>query len=505
MKRLFSTTALITSLLAAYPLQAADIAQETGFHLDNVMGTSLDIRLVGLKKDKAAKVISKMVTELQRLEMIFNPKDAASELSRLNKTVGPFKASPEMMEVLAECEKWYDRSDHGLSCRLGGMIRIWDEAAAEQKLPDRAALRYQTFSAHKNPLGLHKKTNEVLKSKGLILDPTGLAKGYILDRVADVAHAAAPEIKGLKIDSGGDALYWGKPEGKSQWTVAVDNPLASGGAGKTLAVLSLKSKAIASSGHLARDYKIGRRSFSHILNVRDGWPVSYAPSAVVIADDAVTADALATALTVLKISDGLELIKGLSGVEALIIAPDGRHFFSKNWHEYLADEALNDEVVWRDDFRFKIDYQIPDLDKGNYEAPYVSIWITDAKKNLVRSLLLLGNHSRWMEENYIWWRRVGRKYETIVDGISHATRLPGDYQLMWDGRDDFGMIAGEGEYILHIEAAREHGAYDYKKIPLNLTQGKMVVEQERTGEIGALKIDFSPAIISQKKALNNVR
>src|SRR3546814_17667215 len=69
--------------------------------------------------------------------------------------------------------------------------------------------------------------------------------------------------------------------------------------------------------------------------------------------------------------------------------------------------------------------------------------------------------ARWIDSNYVWWRRYGRKIENVVDTTARPSRQPGRYHVVWDGLDDAGRRAGRGSYLLHVEAAREHGGHPY--------------------------------------------
>ena len=40
--------------------------------------------------------------------------------------------------------------------------------------------------------------------------------------------------------------------------------------------------------------------------------------------------------------------------------------------------------------------------------------------------------------------------------MSGATRPPGQYGVVWNGRDDRGNVVEQGPYRIIIEAAREH-------------------------------------------------
>jgi thiamine biosynthesis lipoprotein len=77
---------------------------------------------------------------------------------------------------------------------------------------------------------------------------------------------------------------------------------------------------VATSGDTQRWLLVDGRRLSHIVDPRTGQPVEGVPSATIIASDATSADALATAVSVLGSEEGLRLIESLEEVECLIMA-----------------------------------------------------------------------------------------------------------------------------------------------------------------------------------------
>jgi len=65
------------------------------------------------------------------------------------------------------------------------------------------------------------------------------------------------------------------------------------------------------------------REVSHLIDPRTGEPVAHVLSATVVAPDAMTADALATAACVLPIHEARRLFDSLPGVEALWVPAEG--------------------------------------------------------------------------------------------------------------------------------------------------------------------------------------
>jgi thiamine biosynthesis lipoprotein len=89
------------------------------------------------------------------------------------------------------------------------------------------------------------------------------------------------------------------------WRIGIKHPFRQG----LIAVLALSDRAVATSGVQQRFYQIDGQRYSHIIDPRTGWPAAQAPSVTVIAADGLTADAWATAFSVLGVAEGRELLE----------------------------------------------------------------------------------------------------------------------------------------------------------------------------------------------------
>lgn len=470
----------ITSALAAL----ADEYTETR---SGILGTEFSFTIVGVTQGEAQQVTRDLLLEIERLERILSTYQA-SELMQLNAEGLAKPFSPELAEVLRLCEDWREKTANAFSCRLGGLLDTWRKAGESGELPDRTALR-KTARA----LGSLERDALLANSNkpAVQWEPSGVAKGFIIDAALATARRRAPTATGIKIDMGGDVVYWGTNGQRQPWHVAVTDPQHGADNDGYNAVIAVTSRAVAYSGHSRRYREIDGRRFSHILNPDDGWPINFAPSAVVIADDATTADALATALTVMPIADGLALIKRLPKVEALIMTESGKTFASDGWYASLIPDELH-QPLWDDDMQFLVEYEIPALTVAAYRRPYAAVWITDADKNLVRQLLVHGKSLRWLREIPLWWRRYGRRDESMIDGLARPTPAPGQHLLVWDGRDDRGRKVGKGQYVMNLEIAREHGERELVSVPFELSGQAFSHQTKGTNEVGLVKVRFKP-------------
>ena len=156
-----------------------------------------------------------------------------------------------------------------------------------------------------------------LKKAGMKLGFGAIGKGFAADRAA--AFLQSKGLSNFIIDAGGDLLVKGR-RGDRSWNVAVRHPRG----GEFLARLELGDFAIATSGDYERYFVVDGRRYSHILDLRSGWPAEHLTSVTVIARSAADADALATALFVMGVASGMDLVESLPDVEAIIADDDGK-------------------------------------------------------------------------------------------------------------------------------------------------------------------------------------
>lgn len=140
-------------------------------------------------------------------------------------------------------------------------------------------------------------------------DPTGLVKGWAVERAA--VRAAASGARGGMVNVGGDLVAWGEPADGGRWTVALRHPVHRDAAAGVLAV----DRAVATSG----EYERG----AHLWDPFAGRPRCRVASATVAGPDLAMADALATALAVAG-TPGLSFVADAGGYEGLVILPDGQ-------------------------------------------------------------------------------------------------------------------------------------------------------------------------------------
>jgi thiamine biosynthesis lipoprotein len=147
------------------------------------------------------------------------------------------------------------------------------------------------------------------------LDLGGIAAGYAADETLKILKEQG--VEQALIDISGDLLAGEAPPGRAGWQIGiapVDRP-----DGPPTRRLSLRRAALTTSGDAFQHVVIEGKRYSHIVDPRTGIGLTDQSSVTVIAPDCITADSLATAVSVMGPKAGLKLIEEIPGAAALIM------------------------------------------------------------------------------------------------------------------------------------------------------------------------------------------
>jgi hypothetical protein len=143
--------------------------------------------------------------------------------------------------------------------------------------------------------------------------------------------------------------------------------------------------------------------------------------------------------------------------------------------------------------------EIPRLTVAEYHRPYVAIWIEKADQSFAGNLAVwydikMRNNegTKWLKDMRAWWRKTGRELAMPVDGISGATRAPGEQAVQFADTTALGKLA-PGEYNVVLEAAREVGGREVVKVPFVWPPTAATTTQARgEHELGAISVTVKP-------------
>lgn len=143
---------------------------------------------------------------------------------------------------------------------------------------------------------------------------------------------------------------------------------------------------------------------------------------------------------------------------------------------------------------------LPTLKVAEYHKPYVAVWVERPDRSVAANLAVwydikMKNKEgeKWLKDMRQWWRRGGSSLSLPVDGVSGATRAPGEHELNFsEGQSPLGKLPA-GNYTLVVEAAREVGGRELVSVPFTWPPRKADT-QSATGksELGAVTLELKP-------------
>ena len=253
--------------------------------------------------------------EVARLEGLLSDYDPASELSRLSAaapTATPMPVSDDVWRVLAEAVAFREASGGAFDPTVGPLTTLWRQARRSGRMPRPDKLAAARAAVGPEALHLVPADRAVLLPRpGTRLDLGGIGMGFAADRALEVL--ARHGIAAAMIDASGDVVVSGPPPGAAGWRILPD-PLGSGR--PDAAPLLLAHAAVTTSGDAFQAVEIDGIRYGHIVDPRTGMAVVGPAAVTVIAADGTTADALATAASVLGPEAGAALVGRFPGAAA---------------------------------------------------------------------------------------------------------------------------------------------------------------------------------------------
>ncbi|MFD1507447.1 FAD:protein FMN transferase [Georgenia yuyongxinii] len=233
----------------------------------DVMGMPVSIHVLGGPDGDTERAVTAVYEELRRLDLLLSTYRPDSEVSRLaDGAISPAECTREVREVMDLCD---------LASQL-------TRGAFDARRP--------------------------LPGGGHRLDPTGLAKGWMVERAAEPLRA----LPGADwyVNAGGDLLAAAAP-GNPPVRIGIEDPLDRA---RLVTVVEIRDGGVATSGTAARG--------PHIWDPHTGAPARALASVTVAGPTLTFADALATAVFV----EGAEAAAWAAelGYEVVVVHRDGR-------------------------------------------------------------------------------------------------------------------------------------------------------------------------------------
>jgi thiamine biosynthesis lipoprotein len=289
-----------------------------------LMGTVVEVTLIGESEEEAKKAALQAFQEIKRIESLMSPWIESSDISRMNRSAGKNwrKVSPETMEVIKTAQKISGLSGGGFDVTVAPLVELWRGAREKGIPPSNEEVRKTLNLVNFKELSVDPGRGVYLRKERMSVDLGGIAKGYAVDKAFERLRSLG--YKNLIINAGGD-LRAGGSKSDQPWTIGIQHPRDSQ---KIMAKVSISDETSATSGDYEKFFIHQGKRYHHILNPKDGFPADGCQSVTIIGKDGMTTDGLATAVFVLGPDKGYALCQKLEGVECLIVDSEGNMILS---------------------------------------------------------------------------------------------------------------------------------------------------------------------------------
>jgi FAD:protein FMN transferase len=327
-----------TPSAASSQAQAASSAADAPFVPQKVdyqnvaMGT--DVHMIAFTSPKVGADATKAAIgaafqKMLALAKLMSGWTKTGDVANINDHTGQFvKVSPDTFRVIKK-SLWASKISGGVFDitfqAMSGLWRFGDAAEKHPHVPTPAEVAAKKKLIDYRKLRVNEADDSVMVPKGMSIGLGGIAKGYIVDRAADVLRAAG--VENFLVQAGGDLLGWGhKPDG-SPWVSGIQDPR--GPHGTFFATIELSNHAFSTAGDYARAYIVDGKRYHHIIDPRTGYPATASRSVTLWAPDAFTADAIDDPVFILGPKKGLALVNSVPGCGAVIVDKNNKVWVSE--------------------------------------------------------------------------------------------------------------------------------------------------------------------------------
>ncbi len=287
----------------ALQLEAKEAALQTVEVRDLLMGTFVQMKGIGVRKEALADSVTCMKT----FERVLTRFDAQSGLSSLNREGAIRNPKRELMEVLDAAREAYTESDGAFDASVLPVLLHFERYGKALTEKEREGFR-RVVGFEKvdlSPTGIR------LKAKGMKLTLDGIAGGYIIDR--GVSRLRDIGCVSVLVNVGGD-IYCGR--NRKGWDVGIYDPFRD----SIARTLKLETAAACTSGSYANYYSKDRR-LHHIIDPKTLTSPTDLVSVTAVSRTTMRADILSTAIFVAG-EKGRRFLR--EGEKAYLITSKGR-------------------------------------------------------------------------------------------------------------------------------------------------------------------------------------
>ncbi len=238
--------------------------------------------------------VNKAVDEINRLETVLSAEKQESDIYKLNET-GSGTLSTDTKNIVSKALEINKTTNGAFDISIYPLMVKWGFTTQKYNVPSKNEISKLLKDVDSSKIIFDEKSGNIKLKENMKIDLGGIAKGYTSSRVMQIFKECGV-TSGL-VSLGGNVQALGTKTDGTAWQIAIENPDKSS---DYIGVVSVKDKAVITSGGYERYFEKNGKTYHHILDPETGYPAeSGLKSVTIVSDDGTLADALSTSLFVM--------------------------------------------------------------------------------------------------------------------------------------------------------------------------------------------------------------
>lgn len=290
-----------------------------------ILNTSAQFRGYGPHTPGAKALADEIFAEWGRIEEEFNYSNAYSLTSVVNKKAVKewVPVTDEFMRLLLLALDYSKITEGAFDITFAPLWPIWKEAASSRKLPAKEEIEKALQGIGCKYVEADAEKKMVRFTRPVQINLGGLLRGYCFERAYKILKERAPSYP-VQLRLGGNMLVYGKRD----WKYRVPHPLKDGA---LLGMISFEEGMVIASSSGDAFVEIEGKRYSHILDLRTGYPIKDFSTFAVYYPGVEDENFLASvSLAVMGREKAFKLLGGIKGAAAVWVDGDGKPSFLLN-------------------------------------------------------------------------------------------------------------------------------------------------------------------------------
>ena len=287
-----------------------------------LMGDTFEITLVAVNKELGFINIEEAVAEIKRINKLISSWDPESDTYKINKNAGvkPVKVSKELFALIERSLQISELTNGAFDITFAPSEPVWKFNGSMHYFPKEEEIKKSIHKIGYKNVSLNKEKQTVfLKKEGMRISFGSIGKGYAVDK-AKALLVSNQVIAGV-FNASGDITTWGTQASGKKWLLGIPDPLKKE---NILAWLPILESSVSTSDGYKKHVIFNGKKYGHILDPRTGVPAKGLKKATVFSKSAELCDALATAVLVLGLEEGMSLINQLGATDAICVDDENK-------------------------------------------------------------------------------------------------------------------------------------------------------------------------------------